>query len=180
MRPLYSPVTASPPATTAYDDYAGIDVKDKYVLILRDEPQENDPKSVFAGRDTTTHATFAIKAVNAKMHGARGVIIVNDAFHHPGERDALLAFGRADGPTDAGVFFVQVTAKTAGQWLKPTGKTLSGLIESIDKDLKPQSFEIPNLNVSLNVEMTREQKPASNVSPICPVKPTSNVIIGAH
>ena len=31
-----------------YDDYAGIDVKDKFVLVLRHEPQETDAKSVFA------------------------------------------------------------------------------------------------------------------------------------
>ena len=39
-----------------YDDYAGIDVKDKLVLILRHEPQENDDKSVFGGRKLTEHA----------------------------------------------------------------------------------------------------------------------------
>src|SRR5882724_3158511 len=33
-----------------YDDYAGIDVKDKLVLILRHEPQEHNEKSVFAGK----------------------------------------------------------------------------------------------------------------------------------
>src|SRR5579862_6870768 len=40
-----------------YDDYAGIDVKDKLVLILRHEPQEHDPKSVFGGKRLTSHAT---------------------------------------------------------------------------------------------------------------------------
>jgi len=59
-----------------YDDYAGVDVKDKFVLILRHEPQENDPKSVFDGRQITRHSTFVNKAVNAKMHGARGVILI--------------------------------------------------------------------------------------------------------
>ena len=32
-----------------YDDYAGIDVKGKIVLVLRHEPQESEPKSVFEG-----------------------------------------------------------------------------------------------------------------------------------
>ncbi|MEP6962081.1 MAG: PA domain-containing protein [Acidobacteriota bacterium] len=100
-------------AEQKYDDYAGIDVKDKYVLILRHEPQENDATSVFAGKEQTQHATFANKAVNAKMHGARGVILINDTFNHPAERDALMAFGQSTGPTDSGTFFVQVTAATA-------------------------------------------------------------------
>src|SRR6266404_1987236 len=33
-----------------YDDYAGIDVKGKIVVVLRHEPQENDAKSVFEGK----------------------------------------------------------------------------------------------------------------------------------
>ena len=61
-----------------YDDYAGIDVKGKIVIILRHEPQESDEKSVFAGKTYTEHAQFASKASNAKMHGAAGVILVND------------------------------------------------------------------------------------------------------
>ncbi len=163
-----------------YDDYAGIDVKDKYVLLLRHEPQENDPKSVFAGRETTSHALFTNKAVNAKNHGARGVIVVNDTFHHPGERDALLSFGTVDGPQNAGVFFVQVTSRTVDQWLKPTGKTLRGLTDTIDRELKPESFEIPNLTVGVNVDITREQKPAHNVLAYLPGQTDEYVIIGAH
>ena len=30
--------------------------------MLRHEPQENDDKSVFLGKELTEHATFAIKA----------------------------------------------------------------------------------------------------------------------
>ena len=53
-----------------YDDYAGIDVKGKFVIVLRHEPQEYDEKSIFAGKSFTQHAQFFSKAVNAKMHGA--------------------------------------------------------------------------------------------------------------
>ena len=65
-----------------YDDYAGIDVKGKIVIILRHEPQEADEKSVFSGKTLTVHAQFASKASNAKMHGAAGVILVNDVPNH--------------------------------------------------------------------------------------------------
>ena len=53
-----------------YDDYEGLDVKGKIVLVLRHEPQESDPKSVFEGKTFTQHAQFAAKATNAKIHGA--------------------------------------------------------------------------------------------------------------
>ena len=68
-----------------YDDYAGLDVKGKIVLVLRHEPQESDAKSVFEGKTYTQHAQFAAKATNAKMHGAAGVILVTDRANHPGD-----------------------------------------------------------------------------------------------
>ena len=52
-----------------YDDYAGLDVKNKLVLILRHEPQEFDEKSVFAGKVYTEHAQFFSKATNANLAG---------------------------------------------------------------------------------------------------------------
>ncbi len=53
-----------------YDDYAGLEAKGKFVLLLRHEPQEFDEKSVFAGKVYTEHAQFFSKASNAKAHGA--------------------------------------------------------------------------------------------------------------
>jgi len=58
-----------------YDDYAGLDVAGKLVLILRHEPQENDRNSPFDGRRLTSHATFIDKMQNAKRHSARGIIL---------------------------------------------------------------------------------------------------------
>jgi hypothetical protein len=63
-----------------YDDYAGIDVKGKAVVILRHEPQQNNPHSVFEGTKTSRHAPFSRKISNAYEHGAAGVIFCNDEF----------------------------------------------------------------------------------------------------
>lgn len=61
-----------------YDDYAGIDVKNKFVILVRKEPQQNDPHSKFDGNRASQHATFNRKIANAFEHGAAGVILVND------------------------------------------------------------------------------------------------------
>ncbi len=63
-----------------YDDYAGIDVKDKAVVILRHEPQQNNPHSVFDGTKNSRHAPFKRKLSNAYEHGAAAVIFVNDEY----------------------------------------------------------------------------------------------------
>src|SRR5579863_4865952 len=76
-----------------YDDYKGLDAKDKLAVVLRHEPQENDDKSVFAGKQLTTHSQIVNKAINARNHGAAGIILVNDTANHPGEPDQLIKFG---------------------------------------------------------------------------------------
>jgi hypothetical protein len=63
-----------------YDDYAGVDVKDKAVVILRHEPQQANPHSVFDGTKNSRHAPFKRKLSNAYEHGAAAVIFVNDQF----------------------------------------------------------------------------------------------------
>jgi acetylornithine deacetylase/succinyl-diaminopimelate desuccinylase-like protein len=63
-----------------YDDYAGIDVKGKAVLVLRHEPQQDNPKSAFNGLQHSNHAPFVRKVSNAHEHGAAAVIFCNDEF----------------------------------------------------------------------------------------------------
>jgi len=62
-----------------YDDYAGIDVEGKVVVILRKEPQANDPKSKFDGEKPSQHALFMRKISNAFEHGAAAIVFVNDS-----------------------------------------------------------------------------------------------------
>ena len=61
----------------SYDDYDGLNVKDKIVLVLRREPQEKDSQSKWHGTGMTSHASFESKVVNAKQHGARALILIN-------------------------------------------------------------------------------------------------------
>ena len=163
-----------------YDDYAGLDVKDKLVLILRHEPQENDDKSAFAGKKLTEHATFIAKMVNAKMHGARGVIWVNDVAAHSTAEDKLEKFGTNGGPRDAGIFFVQIKFAAAEGWLRAEGRDLRQLEKEIDGDLKPRSFALARVSVDLSVDLIHEMKMVHNVAAYLPGKTAEYVIIGAH
>ncbi len=74
-------------AALDYDDYAGIDVQDKIVAILRKEPGVNDASSRFEGTKTSPHAYFQTKIENAIQHGAAAVILIND----PGSIEASVA-----------------------------------------------------------------------------------------
>jgi hypothetical protein len=163
-----------------YDDYAGIDVKDKIVLILRHEPQEFDEHSIFGGKEPTTHSVFALKASNAKQHGARGVILVNDMAAHPTESDKLIEFGRATGPTDAGILFVQVKYADAAAWMKAEGRDLREIESSIDKDLQPRSFALTHLKMEMDIDIRHDSKLVHNVTAYLPGKTNEYVVVGAH
>lgn len=163
-----------------YDDYAGIDAKDKVVMILRHEPQEFDDKSVFNGKVYTRHAQMEAKAVNAKFHGARAVIFVSDAANHS-DADQVEKFSRNVGPGFRGVPFVQVRAETADQWLALAGRNLKDIMAAIDKDLKPESFDLPaSLLVELGVDVQREVKRVPNVCAYLRGATDEYIIIGAH
>ena len=61
-----------------YDDYAGIDVEGKAVIILRHEPQQDNPHSVFDGTRNSAYAPFTRKLSNAYEHGAAAVVFCTD------------------------------------------------------------------------------------------------------
>lgn len=164
-----------------YDDYAGVDVKGKVVLLLRHEPQEFDEHSVFAGKNYTDHAKFTSKASNAKIHGAAGVILVNDVANHPGDADQLEKFGTADGPSDAGIAFVQVKEERIASWFTGAGKKIETIEAEIDKDLKPESFAFPDsLRVNAELDVERVVKTVRNVAGYLPGETDEYIVIGAH
>ena len=164
-----------------YDDYAGIDAKGKIVLLLRHEPQEFDEKSVFEGKVYTEHSQFFSKAVNAKMHGALGVILINDRAAHRGDADDLEKFGAAVGPGDAGIPYVQIKADVAESWFTGAGKNLDEIQGEIDKDLHPRSFAFPaGLQIYANLDVERVVKTVHNVAGYLPGLTDEYVVIGAH
>lgn len=164
-----------------YDDYAGLDVKGKIVLILRHEPQEFDEKSVFAGKVYTQHAQLAFKASNAKLHGAAGVILINDRANHRNDPDKLENFDRTEGPAEAGIPFLQVKEEQVQSWFAAAGKRLDAISADIDHTLKPESFAFPDsIRVDANLDIERAVKTVRNVAGYLPGETDEYVIIGAH
>ncbi len=66
-----------------HDDYRGVDVRGRIVLVLDHEPGENDPKSPFDGVVMSEAATQWRKALAAQEKGAVGILFVSDVHNHP-------------------------------------------------------------------------------------------------
>jgi hypothetical protein len=160
-----------------YDDYAGLNVKDKIVVLLRYEPSGFAAKSGNAG---TQHSQLVAKAINARNHGAKAVVLVNGKLQH-GEEDVLTRFGSVSGPVDSGVLLVQIKNADAERWFQAAGKSLSAVQDGINAATKPASFVFPeDLQLSLNVGVEHEHATVNNVLAYLPGETDEYIIVGAH
>ena len=167
-----------------YDDYRGVDVNGKIVVVLRHEPQELDPKSPFDGTNLTGHATFISKAINAKQHGAHGIVFITDPNNHSAEPDKIGAATQGTDSEEAGIPAVHAKRDLIMQAFKGAGKDLSAIQKKIDESLASQSFEMPAVTVRIATEVTRIKKPIRNV--MASISGTDSilqnewVVVGAH
>lgn len=143
-----------------YDDYAGIDVKGRIVLIFDHEPQESDPASVFNGTGNTRYATTRVKILNAQAHGAVGVLIMAEPNRkHLSNQERVARIGGS--ATRAVPLPLQ--ALTEDELHTPSAvlpdaaaKEIFGPVSPselqtmIDRDLKPQSRPLPDASVRLH------------------------------
>ena len=161
-----------------YDDYAGVDVKDKIVVILRYEPAGFAEKSGNTG--LTRHSQLISKAINARNHGAKAVVLVNGKLGE-GEDDLLTRFGSVSGPANTGIVLVQVKNDVADRWFHAAGKSMADVQGQINHATKPQSFAFPEtLHMSINVDIETTRATVNNVLAYLPGKTDEYVIIGAH
>jgi peptidase M28-like protein/PDZ domain-containing protein/PA domain-containing protein len=161
-----------------YDDYEKTDVKDKIVLVLRYEPAGFAAKS--GNQGLTQHSQLITKAINARNHGAKAVILVNGKLADK-EEDLLTRFGSTSGPVNSGILLVQVKNAVAESWFQSAGKSLTAVQEQINSSSKPDSFTFPeNLQITLHVNIENTQATVDNVLAYLPGQTEEYIIIGAH
>ena len=180
-----------------YDDYKGLDVTGKAVLVFEHEPQENDPKSRFGGTGNTRYATNRVKALNAQAHGALAVIVMAEPNRkHPSNLERVNRIGGSakrvpplPGQALIGdelrIPVLTVSDAVAAQLLAKAGLTPQALQAAIDKDFTPQSRQLADSAISLHLENSaRTRGISANVVGLLPGSdPTlaaETVIISAH
>jgi hypothetical protein len=158
-----------------YDDYAGIDVKGKVVLIFNHEPQENDAQSVFNGRGNTRYTNNYSKVLNAQRHGALAVLTMAEPNHPVGQgrggRGAAQSAASARIPPEAlaeggaTIPLFTISAKIGDDLIAAVGKKAADVQNVIDAKPSPMSFAVPNTKVSLkNVVSERKRANSYNVA----------------
>lgn len=164
-----------------YDDFEGLDLKGRVVLLVRYEPQDGDEKSVFRGKERTFYATLMTKISNAKSRGAAAVLLVNNPLVDPGKSEDLDNFAGGAGQRDSGIPVLQVQTSKTDAWFAAAGRPLKSMLEATDGDLKPRSFVFPEeLKVTLHAEVERVLSPTYNVVGYLPGETGEYIVIGAH
>jgi Zn-dependent M28 family amino/carboxypeptidase len=161
-----------------YDDYAGVDAKDKVVVVLRYEPTAFAQKN--GNHGLTQHSQLITKAINARNHGAKAVVVLNGKLGD-GEEDLLTRFGSVSGPENVGIVTVQAKNTVAESWFQSAGKSLKDVQDQINSSAKPASFAFPDIiRLSLHIDVETTRATVDNVLAWMPGQTDEYVIIGAH
>ncbi len=169
-----------------YNDYDGLDVKGKVVLVMRREPLqgEEDESKPFRGKTQTRHSALLTKARVAQALGAKAVLFVTDPYTLAKEEDTLMPFGYGGQRRAVRIPLFHIRRELADRLLKAaTGKTLAELAEAIDQELKPQSCALEGIRVRYECKLKESKTHVRNVLALLPGKGKHKdeyVVIGAH
>lgn len=192
---------------SGYNDYKGVDVKGKIVMMLGGYPGMADEDSkayetfepVFrrGGRRLYQH-----KSENALEQGAIGIIEVSAEGESPASWASNLPFRynsrNYEGEKPRASFYttrmrlpgnelsssplsISVSPRVAKQLLKGSGIELQGYEQSIKNSMKPSPKELSGKKLSLKTSVDSKLIRARNVVGVLPGKDTTGIIvIGAH
>lgn len=181
-------ITTDADAEFSYDDYDGLDVEGKAVIILRRAPKYDEPGSPFAadGPRPPGVATFEHKAVNAFRHGAKLVVMVNDSGSLDDDKDELLLFTSAGTERYTTIPFVMAKRAFVDSILEAAGAPpldeLEAEIAGGDRP-EPSSLALEGVTLDARIRVEQPRIIAKNVIGVLegsgPLA-DETVVIGAH
>ena len=156
-----------------WDDYAGIDVKGKWIVVLRGEPGEQNNNSPFS-----SNVGLREKVLTAKDNGAGGVLFVSGPEFE--KEDALMRMFYDKTTSDAGIPVFHVKRNFIDSLL---GKSIKSLETKIVEQMSPYSFET-KAKLNGTAEVIHQKVTTMNVVGVIygndPVLKDEIIVIGAH
>ncbi len=157
-----------------WNDYDGVDVTGKWVMIFRADPEVDQTNSLFA-----PYSADRDKALLAKDNGAAGVLMISGELFDP--KDEMENPG--NDVFSLGIPVLRITRKVADDILSGTGKDVKALESQLNNDRKPSSFGIDKV-VDGSSEVVVTQMNTRNVVMVHKGKgnaiSSEYLVIGAH
>lgn len=164
-----------------YDSYAGLDVKDKIVVILRYFPEDADQQERAI---LLRYADLRYKALAARQHGARAMIVVTGPRSPNAGKTVAMSFDTAI--AGSGIPGASVSGRVADD-LFAGGPSLETIQKNLDTgNPHVAGFELPNMMVTLKTAVVRETQTGRNVIAYLPATASTGtaakpwIAIGAH
>src|SRR5690554_1428488 len=164
--------------TLSYDDYEGIDVKDKIVLVLRYNPEYDNPHSEF-----DAFSSFRHKTTTAREKGARAIIFVNG--HLPkDDEDKLMEFVYDRGGSVTDIAAVHVKRNFVDKLFESQGLNFEEYQKKISESKSPSPFLFKDVKVKIKTEIKEIVKESWNVAGYIegndPELKNEYIVVGAH
>src|SRR5437762_5247860 len=145
-----------------WDDYKGVDVRGKVLLMLVNEPSSDDP-NFFKGRALTFYGRWVYKYLEAARKGAVGAILIHksDMASYPWEvvrnsNSGEKSFLKAEGPQLKAAGWIQLDV--AKQLAQKSGMDLEKMME----DAESRNFHPVTLPAKLKAHMVSKVRPFSS------------------
>jgi hypothetical protein len=164
-----------------YDSYAGIDVKDKVVLVLRYFPEDADAKTKGI---LSRYADLRYKAMAARQRGAKAILVV--AGPRSPNAGELIQMSFDTALSGSGIVAASITGAVATMLFEGTGRTLADAQQAFDSgNPHVAGFPIPDKVVSIKTSVVREKRTGYNVVGYLPATEATGVAkpwiaLGAH
>jgi Tol biopolymer transport system component len=165
----------------AYDSYTHLDVQDKWVFVFRYLPEGISQEF---RQHLSRYASLRRKAMLARDHGARGLIVVSGPNAKVKSQLVSLSFDASLAGTSIGA--LSVTDAVASAWLQSVGKDLQTLQATLDSGEPMMGFGLGDLSLGANIDIQQEKKTGRNVLARLAVDATpspsrvASLILGAH
>lgn len=170
-----------------YDDYKGLDVAGKIVVVIRRTPRYASKELPFDGARRDQHASLDNKQAVATLNKAAAVLLVNDSseLNPKTGGDRLMPFqttARAVAGSSLPYFHVKRSVFDA-IFRTSLGQDIGDLERAINRDLKPRSAPLVGWSAALEAKVKRRTVTVKNVLGVLEGSgPHANetVVIGAH
>jgi len=138
-----------------WKDYEGIDVKGKWVMILRADPELDSMESKFI-----PFSDLRGKILTAKDQGAAGVLVVTPVALD--KEDKLIQLSTDNNDVTSGIPIINIKRKVANLLIRSSGFRIDSLEKLLNKTKQPRSFGIP-LMVDATASILLKREKTENV-----------------
>ena len=157
-----------------WDDYKGIDVKNKWVIIMRHSPERKEAHSIYS-----PYSSMHKKMLVARDNGAKGVIFISQI-----EDKELYPLTYIPGFKNDTMPVIVLSNEKADRIFDRVGWSIKKIQETMNRSLKPLNFQLGalNINATINLEpvITRGANVVGEIRSRNREYRDEYILIGAH